>query len=116
MNTKKTRTHNLPRHILTLALAAAAVLAVCFFRPSYAVDSPRIISAATADGKFTMTWTGNSSSYDVQGTPDLANPSWRTVFSTTRTNAVLSQSGTAGFFRVVDPNTNFTSLVVNAPI
>jgi hypothetical protein len=99
---------------LNCAIAAGLVglLAASYYRSSFAVDQPQIIGFEAKGGKFQISWTGNSWSYDVQSSPDLGS-NWHTVYSTSRTNAALAQNGNAGFFRIVDPTTNFTSLVLN---
>jgi hypothetical protein len=98
--------------------ARAVCLVACLLLhgpwPAAAVTPPRITSASLAGGKVSLTWTGNSLSYEVQRTASLVAPNWTSVLATFRTNVLIPVNGDASFFRVVDPKTNANTLVLNA--
>ena len=110
-----TRSIKLPRTVNQTGAAYLAALLLCHCPwQTVAVTPPRITSAGVAGGKINLNWTGDSLSYEVQRTASLAAPNWTSVLATFRTNVLMPLNGDESFFRVVDPKTNTSSLVLTA--
>jgi hypothetical protein len=95
------------------AFLLAAFLLCDFPRPTLGVEQPQVTQVTLGSGRLSLVWTGNSAAYEVQGTTNLAAPNWLTVLDTARTNAAVSAVAPTAFFRVVPPDTNFNSVVLN---
>ena len=91
-------------------LLLACLISWCAGPAARAADSPRILSARPIEGRLLLDWDGTSYSYEVQRTTNLSLPQWNSVLATARTNASLALSGSAAYFRVIDPDTNLTRL------
>lgn len=75
-----------------------------------AVSPPTITSMQISNGKLALAWTGDSFSYEVQQATVLDSTNWISYVATARTNVTIPLSGTSGFFRVIDPDTNLVRL------
>jgi hypothetical protein len=110
MNTPSIKLPHAGHHAGAVCLAAV-LLCNCPWQTA-AVTPPRITSASTAAGKINLTWTGDSLSYEVQRAASLAAPAWTSVLATFRTNVMVPLNGEESFFRIVDPQTNSSSLAL----
>ncbi len=77
---------------------------------SRAAEPPRLTSVALSDGKLDFSWDGPGTAYQIQTASDLAQPVWRNVLSTVRTNASIPVLSGSSFFRIVDPDPNLLTL------